>query len=335
MRLQAQPLKLRSGFTLVELLVVIAIIGILIALLMPAVQAAREAARRSQCSNNLKQIALAVHNFVDVNDGKLPWLTDTTSNTFTGHHIASIYYAILPHLEQTNLYDRFLRNDPTSYYRDSPTDPGIASTNLAMMNCPSDGSNDMGETHLLFSSVNPAPPAPFEQEWVGRYASSNYVANALIFRLNSAKFTPTFKDGASSTIMFTEKYRMCDGFVTAWAYGGNGPAHPSFAFLPLPGGADTNKFCPNVPVTPDASGQVLGQVGLTTAPTISLPYAFQTRPGLRDCDPRVPQSPHAGGIQIALADGSVTLISSQIRQETFWMACTPKAGDVLGDDWMP
>jgi len=84
----------RSGFTLVELLVVIAIIGILVALLLPAVQAAREAGRRSQCSNNLKQIGLAVHNFHDTQKG-LPWLT-------SGSGRYSFFVAIFPYVENQN-----------------------------------------------------------------------------------------------------------------------------------------------------------------------------------------------------------------------------------------
>jgi len=89
----------RGGFTLIELLVVIAIIAILIALLLPAVQQAREAARRTQCKNNLKNIGLAVHNFHDVHDALPPLLSHTTGPTF--------WYHILPYMEQTALYNLY------------------------------------------------------------------------------------------------------------------------------------------------------------------------------------------------------------------------------------
>lgn len=87
----------RRGFTLVELLVVIAIIGVLVALLLPAVQAAREAARRTQCSNNLKQIGLAVHNFHDARNGLPPLVV--------GERRASFWVYLLPYLEQQNSFD--------------------------------------------------------------------------------------------------------------------------------------------------------------------------------------------------------------------------------------
>lgn len=94
-----EDMKKKSAFTLVELLVVIAIIGVLIALLLPAVQAAREAARRMQCSNNMKQIGIAVHNFADQKKVLPPLFT-----LFPGR--LAIHGLILPYMEQTPLYDK-------------------------------------------------------------------------------------------------------------------------------------------------------------------------------------------------------------------------------------
>jgi prepilin-type N-terminal cleavage/methylation domain-containing protein/prepilin-type processing-associated H-X9-DG protein len=108
--------KLRFGFTLVELLVVIAIIGVLIALLLPAVQAAREAARRMQCSNQLKQVTLSAHNFVDI-EKRLPngnfdikWKDCKAQNGERVHHVNYYSYLVvlLPHLEQNALYDQIV-----------------------------------------------------------------------------------------------------------------------------------------------------------------------------------------------------------------------------------
>jgi len=94
------------GFTLIELLVVIAIIGILIALLLPAVQQAREAARRIHCRNNLKQIALAVHNYVDVATVLPPSACINPEVTQTGNNGSwGVHGRILPFLDQSNLYN--------------------------------------------------------------------------------------------------------------------------------------------------------------------------------------------------------------------------------------
>ncbi|HQU44831.1 MAG TPA: DUF1559 domain-containing protein, partial [Pirellulales bacterium] len=99
-------MKLRkSGFTLVELLVVIAIIGILIALLLPAVQAAREAARRAQCNNNLKQIALSVHNYYDAIRALPPLASGTNTSPLNDGQRLGPRVMLLPYVEQQALWD--------------------------------------------------------------------------------------------------------------------------------------------------------------------------------------------------------------------------------------
>jgi prepilin-type N-terminal cleavage/methylation domain-containing protein/prepilin-type processing-associated H-X9-DG protein len=129
------PSRLRRGFTLVELLVVIAIIGTLVGLLLPAVQAARESARRSSCANNMKQIGTATQTYADGSNGNLP------NSVRTGNLRLSFFTRLLPFIEQAALFDRY---DPTvSWSKNTPstgyTIPNyvLAATRISSFECPS------------------------------------------------------------------------------------------------------------------------------------------------------------------------------------------------------
>src|SRR5262249_40017903 len=108
-----------------------------------------------------------------------------------------------------------------------------------------------------------------------------------------ARYPASFTDGTSNTILFAERLQMCDGEPTAWAYDGASSWTPAFAFT--------------------STGKFQGRA--------------------RECDPSVPQSPPPGGINAGLADASVRFLSAAISGETWWAACPPAGGEMLGDDW--
>jgi prepilin-type N-terminal cleavage/methylation domain-containing protein/prepilin-type processing-associated H-X9-DG protein len=133
------PRAARRGFTLIELLVVIAIVAVLIGLLLPAVQSAREAGRRAQCVNNLKQIALALHNYENAN-GTFPmgaWRQIVTQGRLQGNYFAgpSFFVALTPYLEQAAIFSAY--NSQVSNYTAQNTT--VAGFGLSTLWCPSDG----------------------------------------------------------------------------------------------------------------------------------------------------------------------------------------------------
>jgi prepilin-type N-terminal cleavage/methylation domain-containing protein/prepilin-type processing-associated H-X9-DG protein len=157
------------GFTLVELLVVIAIIGVLVALLLPAVQAARESARRTQCSNNLKQIGLALHNYEDTFKS-LPFGNNYNAPAAT-RMAPSWCAAILPQMEQKNLYEAFDFNQELNSARNLP----FMQTRVAAYTCPSDDASRTGMCDGRCTSVPTLQPVRALGMW---YPGSLGPANA-------------------------------------------------------------------------------------------------------------------------------------------------------------
>lgn len=320
------------AFTLIELLLVIAIIGILVALLLPAIQACREAARRMTCESNLKQVVLAAQGYADAHRGPLPWVVDTKPVGPTGAQIQSFFYALLPYVEEEPLHDLYIADQPTSYYGDGGSNPGLTSHPIKLFICLSDDSDSGHDTYRTTITVAPAPPPPYQASFAGYYTSSNYAVNALAFRKNKAKFPKSFRDGTSKTILFGERYRLCNGNPTEWAYGAYGNPNPSFGLLAPAGGVSTNQFAPDRPFRLDEDGQlVFGKIGVDAdgPGSATVPTAFGSSSSGADCDPRLPQSAHAGVVNFAFADGSVRCISQDVSQQVFWAGCTPAGGEII------
>jgi prepilin-type N-terminal cleavage/methylation domain-containing protein len=303
-----------GGFTLIELLVVIAIIGVLIGLLLPAVQKVREAAARTQSTNNLKQIMLAAHNFHDVYRHFPPaggFHTAYADNSAIG----SIFFHLLPFIEQNNLYQQCW--DPTRTYWSYQMYNGGPDNGSGTPPSPA-YHNQTFKTYL--NPGDPSVPGNTIDDFGD--AVGCYCVNVQAFPVNWDSDKPgsfvsvpaNFPDGTSNTIAFTERYAIC-GHTPAiyggayqigieWSYG-----PPWFSYW-----------------SPFYAIQTTGPASI-----------FQVRPTFTGssptCDPTRPSTPWAGGILTALVDGSVRSVSSSVSPNTWWIATTPNDGLVLPSDW--
>src|SRR5206468_12439118 len=201
-------MRRRQGFTLIELLVVIAIIAVLIGLLLPAVQKVREAAARAKSQNNLKQIALAVHNYNDAYQGKLPALTDLGTGAPNGWGFNSLFFNILPYIEQDNVYRLFQKGTTagnTAYFAavGAAGNPngGAARTISPTYLSPADRTASDGTTMtgVAEAAVGGGPAIA-----AGEYATTSYAANGYVFRSNTGAPPQTFVSATSNTITIAE-----------------------------------------------------------------------------------------------------------------------------------
>ncbi|MFO0965234.1 MAG: DUF1559 domain-containing protein [Gemmataceae bacterium] len=228
----------RRGFTLIELLVVIAIIAILIALLVPAVQKVREAAARTQCLNNLKQIALAAHSYHDVNK-KLPKGISTSNPS---NYICSLGY-LLPYLEQTNVYNLFSATlSPSSGSYNTvwwgTTAWNAAQAKIPVFVCPSDDADSRTNTFAYIyttgysitggyfaNNTTPAPTNYFGCAGIIGDPGDTYYGpyKGMFYTNNQVKLT-TITDGTSNTLMYGEgcgdQFSIAGGFRASWMGGG-------------------------------------------------------------------------------------------------------------------
>jgi len=312
----------RRGFTLIELLVVIAIIAILIALLLPAVQQAREAARRMQCKNNLKQIGLALHNYESSftvfppsstsPNGYGPWyLAFGTPITDPKMHLHSFASLILPYIDQANTYNAIDYNQSAL----APVNQLIASQIFPFYRCPSYSGKDFSGDTLYTSVVG-----------YNRFAIRNYVALGAV---SVAELAPGAKptgilypgsrtgfrditDGTSNTVMLVET-RDEDAMV--WIDGAGASIMSRWvdptAFAPPFFGGATN----GINYTPYFSG------GFPPGPPLNNPLNYLYGPSSR----------HVGGAHHLLGDGAVRFISQNINVLTYDALVTRAGGEVVGE----
>lgn len=313
----------QKGFTLVELLVVIAIIGILIALLLPAVQAAREAARRIHCTNNLKQIGLGLHIHHD-SLGRLPagwngyasgYLTGAHAvNGFTGWGWAS---AILPHMENVSFSEDTLKQDLLiSDGSGADTDPNKVAreTSFPGFRCPSDKGKDtslingvtVGTSNYIgvfggYDPLDTTTPASL-LAILTTYASSGQAKGNGAFYHNSRVSFRDMRDGTSNTLVVGERATIevpgsTDNYYSTWVgHVGAGTSSTEFVLRSM-GAALTS---PN--------------------PGIETTYNYYQQEF---------SSPHTGGSQFLLGDGSVRMVNDEVDQDIYRAICTVNEGETV------
>ncbi len=336
----------KQGFTLIELLVVIAIIAVLIGLLLPAVQKVREAASRIKCSNNLKQIGLALHNYMDTNNGLPP----NGNYTYNGSGITttnawSAMARVLPYIEQENLFRAI---DFTQSYN---VQVGVSSKRVATYVCPSEV-NDKG-----FGT----DPTYGNKHWIITYATNEgtwavLTQKATAMRGGDGAFAPNrgfrpgdFTDGMSNTIGITEVKAFTprvSGSNTTATYNPQ-PAPPAG-----PAGADTGFGLGAAAFDPARNTHVewvdgkVHETGFTTtfAPNTVVPlvsggttydvdFVSATESNLGDTYAAVTaRSYHSGGVNAVFMDGSVRFVRNSTAVATWRALGTRAGGEVVSND---
>lgn len=301
----SQPAARRrmAGFTLVELLVVIAIIGILSGLLLPAVQAAREAARRTQCTNHLKQIGLAIHNYHSSHQ-RFPFAIGGTGNRY------SALSQMLPFLELTALHEAIDFDRPVM----DPVNQEPRTTEVPGFRCPSDFDNPQP---MAGGAVNYYPNKGTTTLWMDPRA------NGFIFRNSETRFADLL-DGSSYTAAF------CERLLTDGSNGIVSDKADVFLAVGTPATADEAvAMCEQIDIT-DLANQFPIFMG---APWMDGKHGYQhvNGPNQRSCGfhpshaSMPPSSRHPGGVHVLWCDGSMRFVTDFVDLQV-WRAVGTRHG---------
>jgi prepilin-type N-terminal cleavage/methylation domain-containing protein len=332
------------AFTLIELLVVIAIIGVLIGLLLPAVQRVREAANRTVCTNNLKQLSLAVHTYADAY-GTVPTMYHYIK-TPPPKNYQNAFFLLLPFLEQNNLYmqgtsaNATVTNDGFVMWSGYPP---VAATVLKTFICPTDGtcSSNIDFDYGANASTG--------------FASGSYRGNVMVFDPNApSPIITAMPDGTSNTVMFAHHLKICNSDSQPLE-GGDGVTVGSGGFISTEWAAEPNDMYWGPHCIPSFGYKTYASVhGITASSQISqfqprssfyntLPnysfggLPFQVSPAkmtdqFGTCILSLMVSPHSVMI-VGIGDGSVRNVNSSVSVATWTNACNPVDGNPLGSDW--
>lgn len=281
----------KRGFTLIELLVVIAIIAILIALLLPAVQQAREAARRTQCKNNLKQLGLALHNYHDVHLTFPPGWIDQNSSAAANWAWGAY---LLPLMDQGALFDSVDVGQGSlgNALLDS-TKLNLLKTPLSMLRCPSDTAPEINSRHQALDTGG-ANHSIATSSYVGANGGGDWTAGQSLrgaLGRNSRVRFRDITDGSSNTIMVGER---------SWQY-------------PLGSGSNANCDAAMVIGIGSTGSANLQRMALAKGLFV-INSSLDDGGGVAECA-RGFSSRHTGGAQFLLGDGSVRFISENIQTD--------------------
>ncbi|CAN5874076.1 DUF1559 domain-containing protein [soil metagenome] len=335
----------RRAFTLIELLVVIAIIGVLIALLLPAVQAAREAARRTQCTNNMKQLGLAMANYESTHSSLPPgriWRQGSFpgcgTQIFGGCQNTPWFVLMLPQFEQQALYDAYNfhlgaegpRNNPLGFFANST----VAATKLSSFQCPSDGEEKFQITPAYAGGALSGPifsKGNYAVSWGNTQWAQTSPPGSTIEYLPSAfghqrVRLSDIRDGLSNTVFMSEVLQ--------------GAIHDvrGLVWSTLPGGGSFNtRFTPNQFrdfYNLENDGDRLNQVIFCVSdPVQKLPCSAANNGRGSDSHAFAgAKSRHPGGVNSLFGDGSVRYIKETIDPRVWIGVNTIKGGEIISAD---